>query len=147
MFLQDDLLTKVDRASMATSLEVRAPFLHHPLVEYVASLPASMKLRRFTSKHILKRAMRDRLTPEISGRRKRGFNIPLARFMHRGLAPLMQRALDPDRIRTAGLLRPEAVTSLLRDHMERRRDNGRLLWNLLMLQLWHSRHFRGGDLL
>src|SRR5213594_3157437 len=147
MFLQDDLLTKVDRASMATSLEVRAPFLHHPLVEYVASLPASMKLRRLTSKHILKRAMRDRLTSEIAGRRKRGFNIPLARFMHRGLQPLMERALDPDRVRAAGLLRPEAVTSLLRDHMERRRDNGRLLWNLLMLQLWHSRHFRGGDLL
>src|SRR2546428_9530550 len=147
MFLQDDLLTKVDRASMATSLEVRAPFLHHPLVEYVVSLPASMKLKRLTSKFILKRAMRDRLTSEIAGRRKRGFNIPLARFMHRGLAPLLERALDPDRVRAAGLLRPEAVTSLLRDHMERRRDNGRLLWNLLMLQLWHSRHFRGGDLL
>src|SRR5438093_5100484 len=147
MFLQDDLLTKVDRASMATSLEVRAPFLHHGLVEYVVSLPASMKLRRLTSKFILKRAMRDRLTSEIAGRRKRGFNIPLARFMHRGLAPLLERALDPDRVRAAGLLRPEAVTSLLRDHMERRRDNGRLLWNLLMLQLWHSRHFRGGDLL
>src|SRR5262245_10056747 len=147
MFLQDDLLTKVDRASMATSLEVRAPFLHHALVEYVASLPASMKLRRFTSKHILKRAMRDRLTREITDRRKRGFNIPMARFMHRGLAPLLRRALDPERVQSAGILRPEAVTTLLRDHMERRRDNGRLLWNLLMLQLWHSRHFRGGDLL
>jgi len=147
MFLQDDLLTKVDRASMATSLEVRAPFLHHPLVEYVAALPARMKLRRFTSKHILKKAMRDRLTPEIIGRKKRGFNIPLARFMHRGLAPLMQRALHPDRVRAGGLLRPDTVTALLRQHMERRRDNGRLLWNLLMLQLWHSRHFGGGDLL
>jgi len=147
MFLQDDLLTKVDRASMATSLEVRAPFLHHPLVEYVASLPARMKLRRLTSKYILKKAMADRLTGEISGRRKRGFNIPLARFMHRGLAPLMQRALDPGRVRAAGFLRPEAVTGLWREHAERRRDNGRLLWNLMMLQLWHSRHFGGGDLL
>jgi len=147
MFLQDDLLTKVDRASMATSLEVRAPFLHHPLVEYVAALPAAMKLRRFTSKHILKKAMRDRLTPEIIGRRKRGFNIPLARFMHRGLQPLMERALHPDRVRAAGLLRPDTVSALLREHMERRRDNGRLLWNLLMLQLWQSRHFGDGDLL
>ena len=147
MFLQDDLLTKVDRASMATSLEVRAPFLHHALVEYVASLPARMKLRRLTSKYILKKAMSDRLTSEISGRRKRGFNIPLARFMHRGLAPLMQSALEPERVRAGGLLRPEAVTALWRDHTERRRDNGRLLWNLMMLQLWHSRHFGGGDLL
>src|SRR5207244_12936399 len=78
MFLQDDLLTKVDRASMATSLEVRAPFLHHPLVEYAAALPAAMKLRRFTSTHIPKKAMRDRLTPEITRRRKRGFNTTLA---------------------------------------------------------------------
>ena len=91
--------------------------------------------------------MRDRLTREISSRRKRGFNIPLARMMHRGLAPLLTRALSPERVRAGGILRPEAVSSLLREHMERRRDNGRLLWNLLMLQLWQSRHFAGGDLL
>jgi asparagine synthase (glutamine-hydrolysing) len=83
----------------------------------------------------------------VSGRRKRGFNIPMARFMHRGLAPLMKRALAPERVRAAGLLRPETVSQLLSEHMERRRDNGRLLWNLLMLQLWHSRHFGDGDLL
>ncbi len=147
MYLQDDLLTKVDRASMATSLEVRAPFLHHPLVEYAVRLPASMKLRRFTSKYILKRAMRDLLPAEVSSRRKRGFNIPLSRFMHRGLEPLMRRALDPRRIAAAGILNPNAVTALFEEHMARQRDNGRLLWNLLMLQLWHSRHFTGGDLL
>jgi asparagine synthase (glutamine-hydrolysing) len=147
MYLQDDLLTKVDRASMATSLEVRAPFLHHPLVEYVAGLPASMKLKGLTSKRILKVAMGDRLTREITSRRKRGFNIPLARFMHGGLAPLMRRALDPERVKRGGILRPAAVERLLGEHMARRRDNGRLLWNLLMLQLWHSRHFEGGDLL
>ncbi len=147
LYLQDDLLTKVDRASMATSLEVRAPFLHHPLVEYVAGLPASMKLRGMTGKYLLKRAMASRLTKEITSRRKRGFNIPLARFMHRGLAPLLERALDPARVARGGILRPEAVTAILREHQERRRDNGRILWNLLMLQLWHSRHFGGGDLL
>ena len=132
---------------MATSLEVRAPFLHHPLVEYVAGLPASMKLRGLTGKYLLKRAMASRLTTEITSRRKRGFNIPLARFMHRGLAPLLERAFDPERVARGGILRPESVTALLREHQERRRDNGRLLWNLLMLQLWQSRHFGGGDLL
>lgn len=147
MYLQDDLLTKVDRASMATSLEVRAPFLHHRLVEYAASLPASMKLRGFTSKYILKKAMRDLLLPEVSSRRKRGFNIPLSRFMHGGLATLLRRAFDPQRVAAAGLLNPAAVTTLLEEHMTRKRDNGRLIWNLLMLQLWHSRHFTGGDLL
>ena len=147
MYLQDDLLTKVDRASMAASLEVRAPFLHHPLVEYVTGLPASMKLNGLTSKRILKRAMRDRLTREILSRRKRGFNIPLARFMQQGLQPLLCRAFNPDRVARTGLLRPAAVTALLQDHLDRRRDNGRLLWNLLMLELWHSRYFEGGDLL
>jgi asparagine synthase (glutamine-hydrolysing) len=147
MYLQDDLLTKVDRASMAASLEVRAPFLHHPLVEYVAGLPAELKLRGFATKRVLKRALRDRLSPEIAGRRKRGFNIPLARLMHGRLAPLLARALDPVRVERGGLLRPAAVGALLKEHMEKRRDNGRLLWNLLMLQLWHSRHFEGGDLL
>jgi asparagine synthase (glutamine-hydrolysing) len=147
MFLQDDLLTKIDRASMATSLEVRAPFLHHPLAEYAAGLPARMKLRGTTAKWVLKRALGDRLTHEITSRRKRGFNIPLARFMHRGLRPLLERALDPRRVERGGLLRPAAVTALLEEHLGRRRDNGRLLWNLLMLQLWQSRHFAGGDLL
>jgi asparagine synthase (glutamine-hydrolysing) len=147
LYLQDDLLTKVDRASMAASLEVRAPFLHHPLVEYVAGLPAEMKLRGLATKRVLKRALSDRLSPEILRRRKRGFNIPLARMMHGALRPLLERALEPGRVARQGLLRPAAVTALLREHLDRRRDNGRALWSLLMLQLWHSRHFDGGDLL
>jgi asparagine synthase (glutamine-hydrolysing) len=146
MYLQDDLLTKVDRASMAASLEVRAPFLHHPLVEYVMTLPAGYKIRGATTKHLLKRAMADRLTPEITGRRKRGFNIPMARLLVGPLDGLLHRAFEPARLERGGLLRPEAVIGLWREHAARRRDNGRLLWNLLMLQLWHSRHFEGGDL-
>src|SRR3970282_13772 len=85
MYLQDDLLTKVDRASMAASLEVRAPFLHHPLVEYVSRLPAGYKLRGPTTKLLLKRALSDRLSRETLSRRKRGFNIPLARLLVSGL--------------------------------------------------------------
>jgi asparagine synthase (glutamine-hydrolysing) len=147
LYLQDDLLTKIDRASMAASLEVRAPFLHHPLVEYVAGLPPGFKLRRHETKWILKRAMRESLTPEITGRRKRGFNIPLARLLLGPLEPLLERAFEPERLRREGLLRPEAVRALWEAHRTRRRDHGRLLWNLLMLQLWLSRHESGGDLL
>jgi len=147
MFLQDDLLTKVDRASMAASLEVRAPFLHHPLVEYVTGLPAGLKLRGLTSKYILKRAIGPRLTTEILTRRKRGFSIPVARLLRGPFEPLLRRALDPARLSREGLLRPTTVTDLLRGHLEGRRDNGRALWNLLMLQLWRSRVLEGGDLL
>ena len=146
-YLQDDLLTKVDRASMAASLEVRAPFLHHPLVEYVARLPASYKLRRGEGKRLLKAAMADRLSRETLTRRKRGFNIPAARLLLGPLDGLLHRAFDPDRLRREGLLRPEAVMTLWREHAARKSDNGRLLWNLLMLQLWRSRQFSGGDLL
>lgn len=146
MYLQDDLLTKVDRASMAASLEVRAPFLHHPLVEYVMRLPARYKVRGWTTKYLLKRAFAGRLTPEITGRRKRGFNIPMSRLLVGPLDGLLHRAFDPGRLARGGLLRPESVIALWREHAARRRDNGRLLWNLLMLQLWHSRHFEaGGD--
>ncbi len=148
MYLQDDLLTKVDRASMAASLEVRAPFLHHPLVEYVMRLPARYKVRGATTKYLLKRAFARRLTPEIVGRRKRGFNIPMARLLVGPLDGLLHRAFDPERLARGGLLRPETVIALWREHAARRRDNGRLLWNLLMLQLWHARHFEpGADLL
>ena len=147
MYLQDDLLTKVDRASMAASLEVRAPFLHHPLVEYVSRLPARYKLRGATTKRLLKRALSDHLSRETLSRRKRGFNIPVARLLVSGLDPLLRRAFEPDRVTRGGLLRPETVTALWREHLDRRRDNGRLLWNLLMLQLWHSRFFENGDLL
>ena len=147
MYLQDDLLTKVDRASMAASLEVRAPFLHHPLVEYVARLPAAYKLRGFTTKRLLRSALGDRLGKETLARRKRGFNIPVARLLVTGLDPLLRRAFDEKRLARGGLLRPGAVVSLWQEHQARRRDNGRLLWNLLMLQLWHSRFFENGDLL
>ncbi|HYV18076.1 MAG TPA: asparagine synthase (glutamine-hydrolyzing) [Verrucomicrobiae bacterium] len=147
LYLQDDLLTKIDRASMAASLEVRAPFLHHPLFEYVSGLPARYKLHGHDTKWILKRAMGDSLSAEITGRRKRGFNIPLARLLLGPLTPLLQRAFDPERLRREGLLRPEAVGALWEAHRTRRRDHGRLLWNLLMLQLWLSRTESGGDLL
>jgi asparagine synthase (glutamine-hydrolysing) len=147
LYLQDDLLTKIDRASMAASLEVRAPFLHHPLVEYVAGLPARFKLRGHDTKWILKQAMGASLSPEITGRRKRGFNIPLARLLLGPLEPLLERAFAPERLRREGLLRPETVRDLWEAHRSRRRDHGRLLWNLLMLQLWLSRHESGGDLL
>jgi asparagine synthase (glutamine-hydrolysing) len=132
---------------MATSLEVRAPFLHHPLVQYVAGLPASYKLRGTTTKWLLKRALGDRLGQEVVKRRKRGFNIPLARLLVGPLEPLVLRAFEPGRLEREGLLKPQVVANLWGEHRARRHDHGRLLWNLLMLQLWRSRMEHGGDLL
>jgi asparagine synthase (glutamine-hydrolysing) len=113
MYLQDDLLTKVDRATMLTSLEARAPFLDHELVEFAAAIPSAWKLDGLTTKAILRRAVRKRLPKQVLGRRKRGFNIPFSRWLLHGLGDELRRRFTPDRISARGLLSPAGVRRLL----------------------------------
>ncbi|MFN2456381.1 MAG: asparagine synthase-related protein, partial [Pyrinomonadaceae bacterium] len=102
LYLAGDILTKVDRASMAVSLEVRAPFLDHRVAEYVAALPLNYKLRGRTSKYILKRAVRE-LVPAFVGRRgKKGFGVPVAEWLKKTLRPLARDLLAPERLRRHG---------------------------------------------
>jgi asparagine synthase (glutamine-hydrolysing) len=136
MFLQDCILVKVDRASMACSLEVRAPMLDHRFVELVAGLPTSWKLRGLTTKHVFRRAMRPWLPSGIIRRPKKGFGIPVAEWLRGPLRSLMLDLLSPDRLRRQGLLDPGAVGLLIADHLEGRRDNRKPIWTLLMMQLW-----------
>lgn len=93
LYLESDILPKVDRASMASSLEVRVPLLNHTLVEYVAGLPHSLKLRGVTTKYILKRVMRGRLPDTILERGKKGFNMPVAKWLTGSLRPLVMDML------------------------------------------------------
>ena len=139
-FLPDDLLVKVDRASMACSLEVRVPLLDRRVVELAASFPMSLKLRGLTTKWVLKRAARDMLPREIIERPKKGFGIPLGQWFRRELRPLLREACAPDAIRRAGLFRPEAVERLLGEHEAGRRDHRKKLYTLLAFQLWASRY-------
>ena len=136
MYLQDDILVKVDRASMASSLEVRAPLLDYRFVELIGRLPTSWKLRGMTTKHIFKRAMKPWLPPGIVGRPKKGFGIPVATWLRGPLRGMMLDLLAPDRLKRQGILEPAAVSVLIRDHLEGRRDNRKPIWTLLMLQLW-----------
>ena len=136
MYLQDDLLTKVDRASMLASLEARGPFLDHALAEFVAGLPSSLKLRGFTTKAVLRRAVRRRLPEEILRRRKRGFNIPFSRWLLHGLGERLRERFSPERIRERGLLSPRGVSSLLDEHLTRQADHRKPLFTLLALDLW-----------
>jgi len=138
MYLQDSILVKVDRASMACSLEVRAPLLDYRFVELIARLPTTWKLRGMTTKYILKQAMKPWLPPRIATRAKKGFGIPVADWLRGPLRPLMLDLLSPDRLRRQGLLNPTAVGSLVRGHLEGTRDNRKQLWTLLMLQLWEE---------
>jgi len=139
-YLGEGVLTKVDRASMACSLEVRPPLLDRRVVELAASLPMRLKLRGLTTKYVLKRALGSVLPREIVERRKKGFGVPLARWFRAELAPLLREACAPDVIRRAGLFRPEAVERLLGEHAAGRRDHRKKLYTLLAFQLWASRY-------
>ena len=139
-YLGEGVLTKVDRASMACSLEVRVPLLDRQVVELAASLPIGLKLRRFTTKYILKRALSGVLPPDILERPKMGFGIPLGRWFRGELAPMLREACAPDTIRRAGLFQPDAVGRLLDEHAAGRRDHRKKLYTLLAFQLWAARY-------
>jgi asparagine synthase (glutamine-hydrolysing) len=138
-YLQEDILVKVDRASMAASLEVRAPFLDPDLVDFVTALPTSMKLRGFTGKYLLRRLMRGRIPSELIDRPKTGFGVPLNSWLRGPLVPAVREHLDPSRIAREGYFDPGAVALLVNEHLSGHRDRGRELWLLLQFQLWKAR--------
>jgi asparagine synthase (glutamine-hydrolysing) len=138
LYLAEDILTKVDRASMAVSLEVRAPFLDPLVAEFAASLPLNYKLRGRTSKFILKRAMNPLLPRFVTKRAKKGFGVPVAEWLKGKLRPLARDLLSPERIRNHGLFSPRFVEKLLNEHDRGLADHRKLLWTLLMFELWHE---------
>jgi asparagine synthase (glutamine-hydrolysing) len=139
-YLQDCILTKVDRASMACSLEARAPFLDYTFVEFVSLIPFRLKLRGLTSKYILKRALRDKLPPEILRRPKKGFGIPVGKWFRHELRSLLLDSLDESRLRRQGIFQPREITRLVDEHLRGIKDNRKQLWTLFMFQLWYE-HF------
>ena len=144
-YLQDDILVKVDRASMACSLEVRAPFLDVELAEFLGGVPARLKLRRFETKRLLKLALADMLPPGIGNRRKKGFGIPIAEWFKRDLREALQDELSEARLRAQAIFEPAEVQRLLKDHLSGRRDNRKELWTLFVFQLWHRRYRERGS--
>jgi asparagine synthase (glutamine-hydrolysing) len=138
-YLPDDILAKVDRASMACGLEVRAPFLDAALVDSIQAMPAVFKYGRGQTKRLLKRAARGRLPASILDRPKKGFGIPVARWLRGPLAPLLDSLLGRDRIEAQGLFRADEVARRVAEHRQGVRDHRKPLWTLLMFQLWHDR--------
>ncbi len=135
-YLSECVLFKVDRASMAASLETRAPFLDHLLIEFLAKLPIELKLRGFNGKYILKRAMRHRLPPDIIKRPKKGFGMPVAKWIKGELRPLVRDTFSIERINRRGLFNPAYVQRLLDQHERGEADHRKLIWTLLMFELW-----------
>ncbi|MNS18666.1 Asparagine synthetase [glutamine-hydrolyzing] 1 [compost metagenome] len=141
-YLPDDILVKVDRASMVTSLEVRAPFLDHTLVEFIAKLPTAYKLKGMTTKHLLKRAAADMLPDHILNRPKKGFGIPVAKWFQGELRSTMLDVFSPARLRDAGLFEVSAVQTLVKEHLDGKRDHRKPLWTLFMFELWREAYLK-----
>jgi asparagine synthase (glutamine-hydrolysing) len=139
LYLAEDILTKVDRAAMAVSLETRAPFLDPRISEFAASLPVNFKLRGSTGKYILKRSLTGILPNEILNRPKKGFGIPVAEWLKGRLNPLMRDMLSTDRLKRQGIFEPAFVEQLIREHESGAASHHKQLWTLLVFQLWHDR--------
>ena len=138
LYLAEDILTKVDRASMAVSLEVRAPFLDPRVAEFAASLPVNYKLRGRKSKYILKQAAAPLLPPFVTKRGKKGFGVPVAEWLKGKLRPLARDLLSPERLRRNGLFNADYVEQLQAEHERGAANHRKLLWTLLMFELWHE---------
>jgi asparagine synthase (glutamine-hydrolysing) len=135
-YLTDNLLYKVDRMSMAHSLEVRPPFLDHRLVEFASTLPENMKIRSGTQKFLLRHLMRNRLPKQVLTRSKAGFDIPAHAWLRHELRPLLMDTLSPRSVEQAGIFNPIAIQSLIGRHMDRNINVGYHLWGLMTLHLW-----------
>jgi asparagine synthase (glutamine-hydrolysing) len=136
-YLPNDMLVKIDRMTMAHGLETRVPFLDHGLVEFVATVPSSLKLRSYLhKKYLLKKVMSSRLPDRVLRRKKQGFNVPKVRWIKGGLKAFVRDHLSPERVRSTGLLDERVVTALLDEHFEARADNSHQIWCLLTLILW-----------
>jgi asparagine synthase (glutamine-hydrolysing) len=143
LYLPDDLLVKVDIASMAHSLEARSPFLDHEFMEFAATIPSDLKVRGRTKKYILKRALSGLLPEEILHRPKMGFGVPIDHWLRHELKDLAYDSLLSPRAIDRGYFRQESVRRLLDEHVQRKANWHYLLWTLLVLELWHRTYVDG----
>jgi asparagine synthase (glutamine-hydrolysing) len=141
LYLQDDILVKVDRASMANGLEVRCPLLDQEFVEFACRLPMQYKLHGLKTKYLLKRAAAGILPDQIINRKKKGFGIPISKWLTGELRSYMLDYLGEERIRRQGFFNYPYVKRLIDDHLGKRNDNRKLLWTLLIFQMWYERFF------
>lgn len=140
IYLTDDILVKVDRASMATSLEVRAPFLDYTIQEFVAKLPYEYKLSRLTSKYILKKMAKRHIPGYIINKKKQGFAIPVTKWLKHELKDILLHYTSKNYIENQGLFNHNFIETLVQNHLNEKWDNKKLLWNLLVFQLWYEKY-------
>jgi asparagine synthase (glutamine-hydrolysing) len=135
-YLRDDLLVKVDRGTMLSSVEARAPYLDRDVTRFALSLPAELRVRRLTTKWVLKKAAEKWIPHDVIWRRKRGLSVPTATWINRGLRSEVDRLLEPSRLRGRGIVNEAKVTALLAEHRSGRANHAKQLWAVIMLEYW-----------
>jgi asparagine synthase (glutamine-hydrolysing) len=136
IYLADDILVKVDRMSMATSLETRAPFLDLDVMELAFSMPGDLKIRNGRRKHIVKAALSGLLPDEILNRKKEGFSIPMKQWLRQELKPMMERLLAPDRLAARGMVSPDETRRLMDAHIAGKANHAHVLFSLMVFERW-----------
>lgn len=143
--LPDDLLALTDRMSMAASIECRAPFVDYELIELASRIPSSMKIRGFTMKYLLKKAVAPWLPHEVIYRKKRGFGAPVGSWLRQDLQPLIQDLLSEEQVRRRGLMHWPAVESILKAHQDQQSDHTDHIFALIALEIWCRIYLDGQD--
>jgi asparagine synthase (glutamine-hydrolysing) len=138
-YLPNDLLVKVDIASMANSLEARSPFLDHHLIEFAASLPEGMKLRGLETKTLLKKVAARLVPRDVAYRRKMGFGVPIGKWFRGDMKDFLCSVLLSEKSMHRGIVKAEVVRRYVDEHITAKRDHAYQLWTLLMLELWFQR--------
>jgi asparagine synthase (glutamine-hydrolysing) len=137
LWVPEESNMRVDKSAMAASIETRAPFLSHPVVEFAARLPFDLKLRGGVSKYLLKKAFADVIPPAIANRSKMGFASPASKWLRGELRPLAEKMLSTEAIKESGYFQPLYVKSLLETHVNNQGYFLNPLWSLLTFQLWY----------
>jgi asparagine synthase (glutamine-hydrolysing) len=143
LYLPDNILTKIDSMSMATSLEARVPYLDNEVVDLALSIPSRLKLRGGVRKWILKKAFAGRLPPAILRRGKEGFSMPMKNWLNGDWNPVMHELLCRENLTRDGLFDCAHVESMMREHEARTRNHSHVLWGLMVFQLWRDRFGSG----
>ncbi|HVE70237.1 MAG TPA: asparagine synthase (glutamine-hydrolyzing) [Thermoanaerobaculia bacterium] len=141
-YLRDNLLVKVDRATMLSSVEARAPYLDREVTRFALSLPPELRVRRLTTKWVLKKAAEKWIPRDTIYRRKRGLSVPIASWINRGLRGEVDRLLDPKRLREQGFVDEASITQFLAEHRSGKANHAKPLWAVVMLGYWLERWAR-----
>jgi asparagine synthase (glutamine-hydrolysing) len=142
-YLPEDILAVTDRMSMQHALEVRVPFLDHKFFEFCATIPPEIKMKRFSKKYLMKKAVQDIVPSEVINHRKQGFVGPMTSWLKKELKTFVHDTLSENNLRKHGLLNPRTVQRVLNEHFSGREIHDTLIWSMVVFQNWYDIYMDG----